>query len=168
MSLGNWKSLFFICTSIVWLAATQVAVAGDGQEADTQATLEPQSLEPLTIVATSGNFVFDVEIADEPAERQVGLMNREKMPPRQGMLFDFNEIRPVAMWMHNTPLSLDMIFIRPDGTIANIAQRTTPYSRQTIESAGPVSHVLEINAGISALIGLKPGDRIQHRFFDDQ
>ena len=69
------------------------------------------------------------------------------------------------MWMENTLLSLDMIFISPDGTVKRIERNTKPLSRNVITSGGPVSHVLELNAGLALQIGLQPGDRIEHRFF---
>ena len=93
-------------------------------------------------------------------------MFREKMLPTHGMLFDFQKTEAIAMWMKNTPLSLDMVFIKPDGTIARIERNTKPFSTDTILSEEPVSHVLELNAGITLQIGLKAGDRIMHRFFE--
>lgn len=114
----------------------------------------------LTIHTSGGSFDFQVELADDPDERRIGLMHRTEMDPRHGMLFDFGEIQPVAMWMRNTPLPLDMLFIRKDRSIARIAQRTTPFSEEIISSGEPVAYVLEINAGISALIGAKAGDRV--------
>jgi len=115
----------------------------------------------LWLNTVQGRFEFKVEIADEPSERQKGLMFRESMPAKNGMLFDFGETRRIQMWMRNTPLSLDMIFILPDGRIGHIAERTTPFSDAVIDSGVAVSHVLEVNAGISKLIGLKAGDKVE-------
>ncbi len=115
----------------------------------------------LAIKTAQGNFEFTVEIADEPHERQKGLMFRETMPTKHGMLFDFGETRQIQMWMRNTPLSLDMIFLTPDGKVVRIAERTTPFSDAIIDSTVPISHVLELNAGVSKLIGLKIGDFIE-------
>lgn len=115
----------------------------------------------LWVNTAQGRFQFSIEIADTLQRRARGLMFRETMPSKNGMLFVFGETRRIQMWMRNTPLSLDMIFIRSDGTVARIAERTTPFTDDVIDSVEPVTHVLEVNAGISRLIGLKPGDRIE-------
>ncbi len=130
-----------------------------------QETLLP--LEELVIETGAGSFTFAVEVADDERERAVGLMFRTEMAPNHGMLFDFMRTEPIAMWMQNTVLSLDMIFIEPNGTVLRVAKNTTPFSRDIISSGGPVSHVLEVNAGIANQIGLKPGDRIIHPDFND-
>ena len=151
-----------VCAAPLSLIGLPVAAAL-AQASDAQ----PQQLptEKLAIETRQGRFEFDVEIADEPGEQQIGLMHRTQMPPRHGMLFDFGQPRPVAMWMRNTVLPLDMVFVRPDGTVARIAERTEPFSEAIIASGEPVSHVLELNAGISRLIGLKPGDKLVHSSF---
>jgi len=123
-------------------------------------------VEEIVLVSSAGEFRFSAEIADTGKKRQVGLMFREEMLPTHGMLFDFEKTETVAMWMKNTPRALDMIFIKPDGTIARIAKKTTPFSTDIITSGEPVSHVLELNAGITVQIGLKAGDKIRHRFFE--
>ena len=110
-------------------------------------------------------YPFTVELAVTPQQQARGLMFREGMAPDHGMLFLFDPIRPVSVWMRNTPLSLDMLFVAADGTIANIAARTTPLSDQSYPSDGPVRAVLEINAGLSALLGIEPGDRVLHDAF---
>ena len=81
------------------------------------------------------------------------------------MLFDFKRAEPVAMWMQNTYIPLDMLFIRADGTVARIAQNTEPLSTRIIPSGEPVLGVLEVNAGTVARIGAKPGDKVQHSLF---
>ena len=128
---------------------------------------EPMLLEAekLTITSAQGSFDFDVEIADDSSEQARGLMFRTDLPTRRGMLFDFGQSRIVAMWMKNTPLSLDMVFVLPDGSVASVAERTEPFSERIIPSGEPVSHVLELNAGVARLIGLKPGDKLVHRLF---
>ena len=124
--------------------------------------------EELWIVTESGRFRFTAEIADDADERARGLMYRQSMPPTHGMLFDFGQTQIVEMWMANTPLSLDMVFADSQGKVTHIAERTAPQSREIISSQLPASHVLEINAGISKLIGLKPGARLEHRLFEAQ
>lgn len=115
---------------------------------------------PLAIETARGPVTFSVELADDPDERARGLMFRQTLPPDAGMLFDFGEERPVTMWMRNTPLPLDMLFIRSDGTVARIAERTTPFSERTIASGEPVRYVLELNGGIAGARGVRAGDRV--------
>jgi len=118
--------------------------------------------EPLAIVSASGRHLFQVEIADEPGERATGLMNRFELAPDAGMLFDFGESQPVHMWMKNTYIPLDMVFIRADGTIHRIAANTVPQSLATISSGQPVRFVLEVAGGTAARLAIKRGDRVEH------
>ncbi|MBJ6126116.1 DUF192 domain-containing protein [Microvirga sp. BT325] len=125
-----------------------------------------QALETLSIATQGGQKQsFKVEVARNDADRAQGLMFRRSMPADQGMLFDFGRVEPVSMWMQNTYLSLDMLFIRPDGTIARIAANTEPLSTRTIPSGEPVLAVLELNAGTAAKLGIKLGDRVEHSIF---
>jgi len=125
-----------------------------------------QTLEALTIAGQGGQrHSFKVEVARNDADRAQGLMYRRAMPADQGMLFDFAKVAPVSMWMQNTYLPLDMLFVRPDGTIARIAANTEPLSTQTIPSGEPVLAVLELNAGTAARLNIKPGDRLEHPLF---
>lgn len=125
-----------------------------------------QAFETLSIAIQGGQRQsFRVEVARNDADRAQGLMFRRSMPADQGMLFDFGRIEPVAMWMQNTYLPLDMLFIRADGTIARIAANTEPLSTRTIPSGEPVLAVLELNAGTAAKLGIKPGDRVEHPVF---
>ncbi len=125
-----------------------------------------QALETLSIATQGGQKqTFKVEVARNDADRAQGLMFRRSMPADQGMLFDFVRVEPVSMWMQNTYLPLDMLFIRADGTIARIAANTEPLSTRTIPSGEPVLAVLELNAGTAAKLGIKPGDRVEHPVF---
>jgi uncharacterized membrane protein (UPF0127 family) len=125
-----------------------------------------QALEGLTILTQGGQRQsFQVEVARNDADRAQGLMFRRSMPQDRGMLFDFGKVEPVSMWMQNTYLPLDMLFVRPDGTIARIAANTEPLSTRTIPSGEPVLAVLELNAGTAARLGIKAGDRIEHPLF---
>jgi len=125
-----------------------------------------QALETLSIATQGGQRQsFRVEVARNDADRAQGLMFRRSMPADQGMLFDFGRVEPVSMWMQNTYLSLDMLFIRADGTIARIAANTEPLSTRTIPSGEPVLAVLELNAGTAAKLGIKAGDRVEHPIF---
>lgn len=122
-------------------------------------------LERLEIVTRSGVHVFDVELAATGEQRMVGLMHRKELAPDRGMLFDFDGEQHVSMWMRNTYISLDMLFIAADGRIVRIAERTEPLSERTIPSGVPVRAVLEIVGGTSQRLGIAPGDRVAHRIF---
>ncbi len=124
-----------------------------------------QSLEELRIVTAKGLQAFSVEVMLNDADRAKGLMFRRFMPADRGMLFDFGRVDHVAMWMQNTYIALDMLFIRADGTIARIEEHTEPLSTRTIASGEPVLSVLELNAGTSARLGIRPGDRVEHPLF---
>ena len=122
-------------------------------------------LEPLEITTSSGVHAFQVEIADDEASRERGLMYRRFMPADRGMLFEFDRDEPVAFWMKNTYIPLDMIFIAPDGAVTRIAANAEPLSETSIPSGGPCVGVLEINGGEAARIGLRPGDKVKAAFF---
>ncbi|ETR75051.1 hypothetical protein X566_19920 [Afipia sp. P52-10] len=121
--------------------------------------------ETLKIIGSSGVRVFSVEVMRTPEERGKGLMYRRELPEGQGMLFDFSPEENVSMWMKNTYISLDMIFIRADGRILRIAENTTPKSEAVISSGGPVRGVLEVIAGTAKKYGFKPGDTVAHPLF---
>lgn len=121
--------------------------------------------EPLTIQTKNGPVAFTVEMASTPAERAKGLMYRTELAPNAGMLFDFGVEQPIYMWMKNTYIPLDMVFIRADGRIASIAENTTPLSTQTIESGGSVKAVLELAGGTAKARGLAVGDQVVHNLF---
>ena len=124
-----------------------------------------QKLEPLELVTANGTTHFSVEVMRNDAERAKGLMFRRFLPDDRGMLFDFSAEAPVMMWMKNTILPLDMIFIAKSGVIVSIAENTEPMSERIIPSGGPVLSVLEVNAGTAARLGLKPGDKVLHPLF---
>jgi uncharacterized membrane protein (UPF0127 family) len=124
-------------------------------------------IEPLTIATETDAFMFTVEIAETEEQRSRGLMFRQRLPEDRGMLFDFGKPRPVSMWMKNTYISLDMLFIREDGTIAYIAENTVPKSLDTIGVAEPVLAVLELAGGVSRKHGIRAGDKVYHRLFKD-
>lgn len=121
--------------------------------------------EPLNIIGKTGLHRFQVEIARTDQERATGLMHRKELPEGRGMLFDFAREQEVSMWMENTYVSLDMIFIRRDGRILSIAENTTPLSRAIVSSKGPAFAVLEVVAGTAKKLGLAPGDQVAHPLF---
>jgi hypothetical protein len=123
------------------------------------------ALEPLEIVTASGSHKFSVEVMRDDSQRARGLMYRRFMPEDRGMLFDFKREEPVSMWMKNTYLSLDMVFIDRTGRVVNVAENTEPLSERIIPSGAPAYAVLELNAGIARRIGLKVGDRLRHSMF---
>src|ERR1700759_204181 len=125
-------------------------------------SMEQQTLE---IASKNGVHVFSVELAVTDDERQKGLMFRKSLPESTGMLFDFKRDQDVSMWMHNTYVSLDMIFIRGDGRILRIAENTETESDKIIPSGGPVRAVLEVVAGTAKKFGLAPGDRVGSPIF---
>jgi uncharacterized protein len=147
--------LFFrslVVTAVLALFCGSMALAQtEGQTSD------------LKVITDKGSYVFDVELALTPEERATGLMFREKMDIRHGMLFRFDSVRPVTMWMKNTLIPLDMVFIRADGTVARVHRNAQPHSEKLISSGEPVGYVLELNAGVADGVGIKPGDRIVHQ-----
>lgn len=149
----------------VVLAAAACAQPNAPASQDTAGHLGPLPMEDLSIETAHGVQRFHVEIADNDAEREQGLMYRRSMAADHGMLFDFNPPQQVSFWMHNTFLPLDIIFIGPDGRILNIAPNATPFSDDNIPSAGETRGVLELNAGRAAALGILPGDRVRHRIF---
>jgi uncharacterized membrane protein (UPF0127 family) len=122
-------------------------------------------LDSLEIVTSTGRHAFHVEIANNDATRERGLMDRRFMAADHGMLFEFDREEPVAFWMKNTYIPLDMIFITPSGVVTHIATNAEPLSERVIPSGGPSIGVLEVNGGVAASIGLKVGDKVHHPFF---
>lgn len=116
---------------------------------------------PLAVDTASGRHVFRVEIADTPEAEARGLMFRRSLAPEHGMLFVFERTEPVQFWMKNTYVPLDIIFIRPDGSVLRIAADARPLSTALIPSGGPVRYVLELRAGTASRIGLVPGNRVE-------
>lgn len=116
----------------------------------------------LEIVTDKGSRVFTVELALTDSERSVGLMNREQMDAGAGMLFRFDREQRAMMWMKNTLIPLDMLFIRADGVVADIHHDAVPHSEDIIRAKQPVLYVLELNGGMAKKIGAKIGDRVFH------
>ena len=127
--------------------------------------VRPAEQQTLEIASKTGVHVFSVEIAENDADRAKGLMYRKELPEGKGMLFDFKREQSVSFWMQNTYISLDMLFIRGDGTILRIAENTEPLSTRMVPSGGSVLAVLEVIAGTSRKLGIAPGDRVAHPIF---
>jgi uncharacterized membrane protein (UPF0127 family) len=148
-------------------AVAPVLVADSARALDASA---PNALEPLTIVtdpkgAHPADHALSVEVMRTEAERERGLMERRYLPPDRGMLFQFDREQPVMMWMKNTYIPLDMIFISRAGVVTHIHENAEPLSEAIISSNGAVYGVLEVNAGYARKIGLKPGDLLRHPLF---
>ncbi len=142
------------------LAGPHPAALGAGASAPVR--YETSDLVVVTVLCRS---YFTVELAASEEQRMQGLQGRRRLAADAGMLFDFQGTGPVVMWMKDTYVPLDMLFIDPGGRIVNIAEHTVPLSLTAIRSAGPVRAVLELNAGTAARLGIRPGDRVLHSVF---
>jgi uncharacterized membrane protein (UPF0127 family) len=148
-------------TLLISSAAAIAGLAGPSSKAELQrfATSE------LMIVSATGAHRFTVEVAETPAQMQQGLMFRRTMAPNAGMLFDYKQPIVATMWMRNTLIPLDMLFVDAQGRIVNIHQRAVPQSLDVIASAAPVRAVIELNGGTAAHFGIIPGDQVRHPIF---
>ena len=147
------------------LAAALVACSPGGGERALAASkvVHPESglaVVPLTVTGASGTHTFKVEVAGSMVEQARGLMFRTKLGPDEGMIFPMDPPRGASFWMHNTVISLDLIFIAPDGRISNIAANAVPYDETPLLSIGKVKGVLEIPGGRAAELGIAPGDKV--------
>lgn len=160
---GSARAGWITAALVIVLAASAPPSAplAPAAEAAEAGAATAQSDSSAVLVTASGRHRFTIDVADTPATRARGLMERTGIAPDYGMLFDFGADQPVSFWMKNTPTPLDMIFIRADGTVAGIAADTTPYSLETIDSPAPVRFVLEVVAGTARRIGLVPGNRME-------
>ncbi len=165
MRLGFIRSfLFFITLLVVAFFASGLAFAQSPHTKDSH-TENPQPRLPvsaLTLVTQTGEHQFQVEMALAPDQRRMGLMFRKTMAPHEGMLFDFAADEMVYMWMKNTQLSLDMLFVDSSGQIVTVAEKTKPFSLDTISSRRPVRFVIELSAGTAQKLHIRTGDRIKN------
>ncbi|MGH6961849.1 MAG: DUF192 domain-containing protein [Dongiaceae bacterium] len=146
-----------------WLmAAIALAVVAAGTRAPAAAGFERDE---LIVETADGAHRFAVELATTAEQRSQGLMFRPHLAADAGMLFVYPRERTITMWMKNTLIPLDMLFIAADGRIIHIAERTIPKSMATISSEGPARGVLELNGGTAARLGIKPGDRVRYAAF---
>lgn len=161
------------------LAAGPVSAQTEAQDAPPAADASPAQLppdqedavveyggpEPLTIVSGEESHDFMVEIADTPRSRTRGMMFRDSMGENEGMLFLYDQSRPASIWMKNTEIPLDILYILPDGEIAKIARNAVPGSLESLASGVPVLAVLELAGGRANALGVMPGDVVQHPVF---
>jgi uncharacterized protein len=147
---------------VLWLFMLLAAAAPVGAAA---AALQTFATSQLTIVDAGGSHRFTVELAETPAQMAQGLMYRTSLAPDAGMLFDFKRPTMATMWMHNTLMPLDMLFVGANGIIVNIVQRAVPQSDSIISAAAPVRAVIELNGGTTARLGIVAGDRVLFPIF---
>lgn len=157
---------FVLRLLFVAIIAGPSAACGSEEEAQIAPQLsdDGRTRDALTIIPKNGDdaLAFMVELALTAEEQSQGLMHRETMAAGEGMLFVFNGTSLHNFWMKNTPLPLDIIFIRDDGTIAHIAERTVPFSEALVPSRVPVRSVLELNGGSAERLGIAIGDLVSH------
>lgn len=144
----------FVCAALLALSVTTGCSAKIATIASVGQTV------PLTIKSAKTTHKFLVEVARTPAEQERGLMFRAHIDPNGGMIFPMDPPRFASFWMKNTVSSLDLLFIRTDGTIARIAADAVPYSLSPIESGEPVAAVLEIAGGRAAELGISEDDKV--------
>lgn len=146
-----------------WLPHWIVLVAALALPASAAHALETFDKSTLTIeTASGGHLKFQVELAITPAQQTQGLMFRQKMAQDAGMLFVYQTPQSSAFWMQNTYIPLDMLFVEADGRIERIHANATPLTTTPIDGPAKTKAVLEINGGLSAKLGIRPGDHIVH------
>ncbi len=122
----------------------------------------------LVISTENGDVIYNVKEAQKPEELEKGLMSREQLAENGGMIFDLSKVdNQVAMWMKDTQLSLDMLFVNANGKIFFIKEKATPMSEELIIAPEPAMAVVELNAGDVEKHGIKIGDTVKHHFFSD-
>ena len=167
MMIGSRRSLPLFCGWLLAASASGYAQTLDGVTAQGRPLVRDFAQSSLTI-ETSGYTCEHLEIfvASRRAEQARGLMFVREMPDAAGMLFIHPSERMISMWMKNTLIPLDMVFMDRTGTIVHIAENTTPGSLASISSQQPALAVLEINGGLAERLGMRPGDRVAHAFFE--
>lgn len=156
------KILFFLQTSLLVVALIPFSsTEGDAQSL----VLNNFERSKLSILSKSKSHEFLVEIARTERQQRQGLMFRRRLASNGGMLFIFPSVKVLNMWMKNTYLPLDMLFIDASGRIVNIVERTVPGSLEAISSVERAMAVLEVNGGTSSRLKIQKGDRVRHRAF---
>ena len=150
----------FAFLAIIVVIAGAAGTGGGGVQA--QAVFERST---LSIETANGSHKFDIELALTPDQQSQGLMFRRELAADAGMLFFHDRERVATMWMRNTFVPLDMLFVAADGKIVHIVERTVPQSLTTISAGRPVRAVLEVNAGTVRRLAIQSGDRLIHPLF---
>ena len=154
LSITRRKLIYLLPFGAIWVPLTSIAQGF--------ATFNRSK---LRVVTKSGKHEFIVEIAVTDRQHAQGLMFRQSLAKNAGMLFDYKVPTSITMWMKNTFIPLDMIFIGNDGRVINVVQRAIPFSENVISSLGKARGVLEVNGGTASRLGIMPGDKILHRIF---
>ncbi len=154
LSITRRKLIYLLPLGAIWAPLTSIAQGF--------ATFNRSK---LRVVTKSGKHEFIVEIAVTDRQHAQGLMFRQSLAKNAGMLFDYKVPTSITMWMKNTYIPLDMIFIGNDGRVINVVQRAIPFSENVISSLGKARGVLEVNGGTASRLGIMPGDKILHRIF---
>lgn len=163
--------LSFVLALLATVALVGACGPDDASKSAAQKTPSPssatanQTSERLTLVTASGRHDIRIEVADTDEKKQVGLMFRTSLDDGYGMLFPYPKPQEISMWMRNTYVSLDMVFIRADGIVHRVERNTEPMSEKIIASNGPAAAVLELKAGAAAHYQIVPGSKIEHPRF---
>ncbi len=174
------RKVVIFCIALILIAVLIIAIPNIrllfvGQDVDVSTPHEPKVIDlefrqdgELDFFDYDGSVIttIDIEIADDDGSRLQGLMGRDSMEENQGMLFIYYSTgtpRPASMWMKNTIIPLDMIFIRQDKTISEIVEDTVPFDETPIISSEPIGYVLEVNAGFTRRHGIEPGHKVTWR-----
>ncbi len=162
MRPGSRRRAVLIAPCVLAFAALMgVRSAFGADESEPTAAQPTLKTAPLQIIGRNGtSSTFTVELATTPREQQIGLMFRRAVAPEGGMLFTWAQPQVSQMWMENTLVPLDMVFIAGDGRIDSIAENTVPHSLAIVASTGPVTATLELAAGTTARLGITVGDRV--------
>jgi len=161
--MAAWRTIMM--AAVAFVAAGLGTLGLGGAVAEAPVSFPTSQLEIVNGAGASHGFA--VEVATSHQQLAQGLMYRRTLAPDAGMLFDFGEPQPVTMWMKNTLIPLDMVFIAANGAVLGIAERTVPQSLAVIASPGPVRAVLELNGGTADRLGIHAGDRVRHPLFSE-
>lgn len=151
--------------ALLLFAGASADIAGFAAQAEAAQGAETAALERLELMTAAGPKTIEVEVAMTPQQQALGLMYRTHLADDRGMLFPYAEARNLTMWMRNTYIPLDMVFIRADGTVYRIETRTEPLSERVISAGAPVTAVLELAGGAAERLGIRPGDKVRHPHF---
>lgn len=162
------RHLLILAVLMALCASPASAKAAETGAEALEGGLAPQEREPLTIFTARSQYLFEVEVVRNGPAMQRGLMFRTEIPPYTGMLFDFGSERSFSMWMKNTLVPLDMLFINASGKIVDIAEHTIPLSLRPITPKSPAAAVLEVAGGSCKRYGIRIGDRVKHSLFNTE
>lgn len=166
----NPPSIMQILKAAVVAGGLMLAAPAGAQMLTPHEPLDPskaQSLEfvPLSIESGGKRYDFMVEVADTDRKRMTGLMHRNHLADDRGMLFDFKESRVIHIWMRNTFIPIDLLFIRKDGTVGYTVEHMVPHSEESVGPNAKMYSVLEVSDGTVARLGIKPGDVVHRPVF---